>query len=99
MSALVKTNQIQEAEYVDVSNDSSSGKSGIEIDLLGLKVHELPATIKKITTTEEGAIQIVFESKILDSEHLRKARELLGLQRSGNVLVSIDPIQQDLFDA
>jgi hypothetical protein len=99
MGELVTTNQIKEAEYVDVSLDRSSGKGGLEIDLMALKVHELPATIKRITTTEEGAIQIVFESKILDADHLRKARELLGLQRSGNVLVSIEPIQQDLFDA
>lgn len=98
MSNLVPANQIQEADYIDVGKDQGTGQ-GIDIDMLALKVNELPATIKKITTTEEGAIQIVFESKILDADHLRKARELLGLQRSGNVLVSIDPIQQDMFDA
>jgi hypothetical protein len=61
------------------------------------RVDDLTTKVKKITTTDDGKLQIVLESEGMDNDALAQVKELLVLQQSSLVLVSMQPTQQDLF--
>lgn len=61
------------------------------------RVDELTTKVKKITTTDEGKLQIVLESEGMDQEALDQVKELLTLQQQSLVLVSMTPVQRELF--
>lgn len=69
-----------------------------EVEPISAHVSDLPVVLKKIATTDEGKLSITLDSEMLDEEHLSQVRDMLALQRSGVVLVSIDPAQRGLFD-
>jgi DNA transposition AAA+ family ATPase len=61
------------------------------------RVDELTTKVKKITTTDEGKLQIVLEAEGMDHEALAQVKELLVLQQHSLVLVSMTPVQRELF--
>lgn len=61
------------------------------------RVDELTTKVKKITTTDEGKLQIVLEAEGMDHEALAQVKELLVLQQSSLVRVSMEPVQRELF--
>lgn len=61
------------------------------------RVEDLTTKVKKITTTDEGKLQIVLEAEGMDHEALAQVKELLVLQQSSLVLVSMTPVQRELF--
>lgn len=63
------------------------------------RVRDLSAKVKRIQTTDEGKLQVVLEAEGMDNEALDQVRELLVLQQACPVLVSMDPVRRDLFDA
>jgi hypothetical protein len=60
-------------------------------------VEDLAAHVRRITTTDEGKLQIVLEGEGLDDPVIAKVRDLLQLQQD-LVLVTIRPAQGDLFN-
>ncbi len=59
-------------------------------------VEDLAAHVRRITTTDEGKLQIVLEGEGIDDPTIAKLRDLLQLQQE-LVLVTIRPAQGDLF--
>ena len=53
-----------------------------------------PAIIKRITTTDEGRVQIVIDAQ---TDNVEVVKAVLDMQRKG-VLVQFMPIQGGLFD-
>lgn len=53
-----------------------------------------PAIIKRITTTDEGRVQIVIDAQ---TDNVEVVKSVLDMQRAG-VIVSFVPAQQGLFD-
>ena len=60
-------------------------------------VDDLAAYVRRITTTDDGKLQIVLEGEGLDDPTIAKVRDLLQLQQN-LVLVNIRPAQGDLFN-
>lgn len=60
-------------------------------------VEDLAAYVRRITTTDEGKLQIVLEGEGLDDPTIAKVRDLLQLQHD-LVLVTVRPAQGDLFN-
>jgi len=63
------------------------------------RVRNLLAKIKKITTTDEGKLQVVLETEGMDDDAILQVKAMLVLQQTAMVRVTMDPVQQDLFDA
>ena len=63
------------------------------------KVRNLQVRIKKITTTDESKLQVVLETDGMDDNALAQVKSMLMLQQATPVLVSMDPVQPELFDA
>ena len=61
-----------------------------------IPVRDLPARVKKITTTDEGKLQIVLEAESLGDATIPKVQELLWLQQE-LVTASFEAVQGDLF--
>lgn len=59
-------------------------------------VSQLPAMVRKITTTAEGKLQVIIEADALDSETISKVKGLLEMQQ-GLTLIDFTPAQGDLF--
>ena len=53
-----------------------------------------PAIIKRITTTDEGRVQIVIEAQ---TDNVEVVKDVLDMQREG-VIVGFVPAQRGLFD-
>lgn len=53
-----------------------------------------PAIIKRITTTDDGRVQIVIDAQ---TNNVEVVKTILEMQREG-VIVSFVPAQQGLFD-
>lgn len=64
-------------------------------DFPATRIRELAARVKKITTTDEGRLQIVLEGEAVGEAHLEKVRDLLLIQQ-GEVLVDICGRQGEL---
>ena len=62
-------------------------------------VEDLTVWIKKITTTDEGRLQVVLESEGMDNAAIGQVKDMLLLQQTCLVKVSMKPVQQDLLDA
>ena len=67
--------------------------------LVTARVRNLQARIKKITTTDESKLQVVLETDGMDDDALLQVKSMLVLQQATPVLVSMDPVQPELFDA
>ena len=63
------------------------------------RVHNLLAKIKKITTTDESKLQVVLETEGMDDDAILQVKAMLVLQQVAMVRVTMEPVQQDLFDA
>lgn len=66
-------------------------------DPVSARVDGMTTKVRKITTTDEGKLQVVLEAEGMDNDALAQVKELLVLQQSCLVLVSMEPVQQDLF--
>ncbi len=77
-------------------NDLSIPHDNEAMDFAGLAmVSDFPATIRKITTTDDGKLQIVLESAGLDSAAIAQVQRMLELQR-GAVLLTLESAQGSL---
>lgn len=65
---------------------------------IGARVRNLIAKVKKITTNDEGRLQVVLEAEAMDDNALAQVKNLLVLQQASPVRVAMDPVQPDLFD-
>ncbi len=59
-------------------------------------VRDFPVTIKRITTTDEGRLQLVMEAQSLDGESLAQVQRMLELQR-GTSLLTLESAQGSLI--
>ena len=66
---------------------------------IAARVRNLIAKVKKITTNDEGRLQVMLEAEGMDDAALTQVKELLVLQQASLVRVAMDPVQPDLFDA
>jgi len=64
-------------------------------DFPAKSIRDLPVRVKKITTTDEGKLQITMEGEAMDNEDLEKVRDLLMIQQ-GDALVEIRMRQGEL---
>ncbi len=87
---------------------SAAGGSGEVIDLPApgeqgtmpaIAVQGMIVKLKKITTTDEGKLQVVLETEGMDDAAIRGVQDMLTLQQTCMVQVSMLPLQRDLFDA
>lgn len=60
-------------------------------------VEDLEARIKRITTSDDGKLQVLIECEFMDERGIEKVKHMLGLQRTEGVLVSMKVRQLDLF--
>jgi hypothetical protein len=65
------------------------------VDLPTLRIRQIPAVIKRITTTDEGKVQIVLEGTMADNAELDKIRDLVMVQQAP-VKVDILGLQGEL---
>jgi hypothetical protein len=63
--------------------------------MAGGRVHDLPARVKKIATTDDGKLQIVLEGDVIRSEEQKKIHDLFLIQQ-GRVFVDFTPEQGEL---
>jgi hypothetical protein len=82
-------------ERVFYTNGGETPLIGSGFALDGGGVHDLPARLKKIATTNEGKLQIVLEGEVIKPEALEKIRNLFLIQQ-GRVLVDFTPEQGEL---
>lgn len=61
------------------------------------RVECLTTKVRKVTTTDDGKLQIVLEAEGMDHDALAQVKELLVLQQSALVRVSMLPVQPELF--
>lgn len=73
-----------------------AGQRGTEITA---RVRDMTTRIKRIQTTDEGKLQVVLETEGMDDTALAQVKDMLVLQQSALVTVSMAPAQRDLFDA
>ena len=59
-------------------------------------VADFPVLIKRITTTDEGRLQIVLEAQGIDLQTLPQVQAMLELQQ-GAALLTLQPAQRALF--
>lgn len=64
-----------------------------------VRVDDITTRIKKITTTDEGKLQVNLETEGMDDNAITQAKDMLSLQQTCLVTVSMAPVQRDLFDA
>lgn len=65
---------------------------------LAASVERLLVRLKKITTTDDGKLALALEAEALDDESLAQVRDMLLLQQAGLVVLSMLPVQRDLFE-
>lgn len=63
------------------------------------RVDGMTVKVKKITTTDEGRLQVVLETEGMDDDVIGQVKSMLTLQQSCLVRVTMTPVQRDLFDA
>ncbi len=54
--------------------------------------------VRKITASDDARIQVVLETEGASGESLEQLKEILTLQQSCPLSVSMMPIQRDIFD-
>jgi len=60
---------------------TEGGNQDRVINFPATRIREIPATIKRIVTTDEGKIQIVLEGAVTNNEELEKVRDLVMVQQ------------------
>lgn len=84
-------------------DDARSTRDVIHLDAanrdvqISARVRDLPTRIKRILTTDEGKLQVLLEAEGLDDDALAQVKDMLVLQQSALVRVSMTPAQGDLF--
>jgi hypothetical protein len=63
------------------------------------RVDGMTVKVRKITTTDEGRLQVVLETEGMDDAVIGQVKSMLTLQQSCLVRVTMTPVQRDLFDA
>lgn len=63
------------------------------------RVDDMTVRVKKITTTDDGKLNVTLESEGMSDEALENVKDMLVLQQAGIVKLSMLPVQRDLFDA
>jgi hypothetical protein len=58
-------------------------------------VEDLKCRLKKIVTTDEGAVQLAIELTVRDDDELEQIRDLIRVQQ-GEVKISINGVQGEL---
>ena len=58
-------------------------------------VEDLKCRLKKLTTTDEGAVSLAIEVQVTDDQELEQIRELIRIQQ-GEVMLSISGVQGEL---
>ena len=76
--------------------DLSAGQQPPKVEA---RVTGMTTKVKKITTTDDAKLQVVLETEGMDDEALAQIKEMLVLQQSCLVKVSMLPVQRDMFDA
>ena len=66
---------------------------------INVSVNNMTTKVKKITTTDEGKLQVVLETEGMDDSTIGQVKAMLMLQQTCLVQVSMMPVQRDLFDA
>ncbi len=74
---------------------TDGGSDNAVYDFPNRSIRELPARVRKITTTDEGKLQIVLEGEMVKNDDLNKIRDLLLIQQ-GEVSVDITTRQGEL---
>jgi hypothetical protein len=59
-------------------------------------VRDLPCRLKKLTTTDEGAVALAIEIQIKDDEGLEQIRDLIRVQQ-GELALTLTGRQGELF--
>jgi len=77
-------------------NDLSMAQAGLSAYNGAAEVRDFPVTIKRITTTDEGRLQLVMEAQSLDGESMAQVQRMLELQR-GTSLLTLESAQGNLF--
>ncbi len=85
----------KQRERVFHTNGGEAPVPGNGFSLACGQVHDLPARVKKIATTDEGKLQIVLEGEVIRQEELYKIRDLFLIQQ-GRVFVDFTPEQGEL---
>ena len=85
---------MQRQERVFHTNGGGRGKADSS-NRVGDCVKDLPARLKKLSTTDEGKLQIVLEGELIRPEELEKIRDLFLIQQ-GRVFVDFMPEQGEL---
>ncbi len=66
---------------------------------INASVNGMTTRVKKITTTDEGKLQVVLETEGMDDNIIGHVKSMLTLQQTCLVQVTMVPVQRDLFDA
>lgn len=66
---------------------------------INVAVNGMITKVKKITTTDEGKLQVVLETEGMDDDVIGHVKSMLTLQQTCLVQVHMVPVQRDLFDA
>ena len=82
-------------ERIFQTNGGDASAAGEGLLLTGGRVHDLPARVKKIATTDDGKLQIVLEGDVIRSEEQKKIHDLFLIQQ-GRVFVDFTPEQGEL---
>ncbi len=67
--------------------------------VIDAKVNGIIMRVKKITTTDESKLQVVLETEGFDELTLDQLKDMLTLQQTCPVKVSMAPVQRDMFDS
>ncbi len=67
--------------------------------VINAKVNGIIMRVKKITTTDESKLQVVLETEGFDELTLDQLKDMLTLQQTCPVSVSMVPVQRDMFDS
>lgn len=59
-------------------------------------VQDMKCRLKKLTTTDEGAVSLAIEIQITDDSELEQVRDLIRAQQ-GELLLSLTGVQGELF--
>lgn len=81
---------MQERTYT-TSTDGATGR-GVPYRA----VRDIKCRLKKLTTTDEGAVQLAIEIQITDDDELEQIRDLIRAQQ-GELELSLTGVQGELF--
>ncbi len=84
-------NQQNKKGYIDIQNSSNE-----DIPLPD-RVDDLPVSLRKITSSDDGKVQLVFEAEALSDEGLANLKGLISIQQQCKAFLSLEPAQKDLL--